>query len=103
MQLAKYTDKQVEKLLKDYIIKKFMYGAKAVLEDDLLLVEEGIINSIGILTLTNFIAEQFGVSIASEEIVLNNFKNINSIKSLVVSKIQASNQQTMKNSKEWTV
>ncbi|MEO1373522.1 MAG: thioesterase domain-containing protein [Cyanobacteria bacterium J06635_10] len=95
MQLAKYTDKQVEKLLKDYIIKKFIYGAKAVLEDDLLLVEEGIINSIGILTLINYIAEQFDVSIASEEIVLNNFKDINSIKSLVLSKIQASNQQTI--------
>ena len=93
MQLTKYTDKQVEKLLKDYIIKKFMYGSKAVLEDDLLLVEEGIINSLGILTLINYIAEQFGVSIASEEIVLNNFKDVNSIKSLVLSKIQASNQQ----------
>ena len=95
MQLAKYTDKQVEKLLKDYIIKKFMYGSKAVLEDDLLLVEEGIINSLGILTLINFIGEQFDISIASEEIVLNNFKDVNSIKSLVLSKIQALNQQAI--------
>ena len=95
MQLTEYTDKQVEKLLKDYIIKKFMYGSKAVLEDDLLLVEEGIITSLGILTLINFIGEQFDISVASEEIVLNNFKNVNSIKSLVLSKIQASSQQTI--------
>ena len=91
--LAKdFTETEIQQILKDYIIQKFMYGAKAVLEDDWLLIEEGTINSLGIITLISFIGEQFGISIASEEIVLDNFKDVNSIKSLVVSKIKASTQ-----------
>lgn len=63
--------------------------SKAVLENDWLLIEEGIINSLGILALISFIGEQFGISIASEEIILDNFKDINSIKSLILSKVKA--------------
>ncbi|MEG4854953.1 thioesterase domain-containing protein [Microcoleus sp. B5-D4] len=92
MSAKNYTETEIEQLLKDYIIQRFMYGAKAVLEDDWLLIEEGIINSLGIITLISFIGEQLGISIASEEIVLDNFKDVNSVKSLVISKIKASTQ-----------
>lgn len=95
MSAKDYTETEIEQLLKDYIIQRFMYGAKAVLEDDWLLIEEGIINSLGIITLISFIGEQFGIPIASEEIVLENFKDVNSIKSLVVSKIKASTHQAI--------
>lgn len=87
---------EIEQLLKDCIIQKFLLKeSEVILENDSLLIEEGIIDSLGILTLTSLIAQQFGISIASEEITLKNFKDINSIKSLVLSKVEVSTQQTI--------
>lgn len=91
-----YTETEIEQLLKDYIAQNFLYETpKVVLENDWLLIEEGIINSLGILTLISFIQEQFYISVASEEMSLENFKDINSIKSLVLSKIKALTQPTI--------
>lgn len=59
------------------------------------MIEEGITNTLCILTLISFIGEQFSISVASEEMRLENFEDINSIKSLVVSKIKALTQPTI--------
>jgi len=91
-----YTEAKIEQLLKDYIVQTFLYEeSKADLTNISPLIESGIINSLGIVTLICFIEEQFGISIASEEITLENFKTINAIKSLVLAKIDASTQQLM--------
>lgn len=96
MPLRNYTEREIEQLLKDCIVQKLLIKESEVtLENDTILIEEGIIDSLGILALISLIAEQFGVSIASEEIVLKNFKDLNSIKSLVLNKVKASTQQTI--------
>jgi len=96
MPLRNYTEIEIEQLLKDGIVQKLLIQeSKMTLENDALLIEEGIIDSLGILTLTSLIEKQFDIYIAPEEIVLKNFKDINSIKSLVLSKVEASTQKNI--------
>lgn len=83
-----YTEIEIEKSLKDYIVQTFLYEeSTADLINTAPLIQSGIINSLGIVTLICFIEEQFNISIASEEMILENFKDVSSIKSLVLSKV----------------
>jgi thioesterase domain-containing protein/acyl carrier protein len=96
MPLRNYTEIEIEQLLKDCIVQKLLIQeSKMTLENDALLIEEGIIDSLGILTLTSLIEKQFDIHIAPEEIVLKNFKDINSIRSLVLNKVEASTQKNI--------
>ena len=71
-------------------IKKFINEEFVVEEgvelDDADLLEEEIVDSLGIFTLISFIEDKFGVSISPEEINLENFQTVDSITSLVESK-----------------
>jgi acyl carrier protein len=53
------------------------------LDDDEPLIESGIIDSLGVLKILSFLDEAFGVDLSSDEIKLENFKNISAICALV--------------------
>lgn len=91
-----YTEKDVEQLLKSYIIQQFMQErGEADLENDRLLIDEEIIDSLGIFELINFISKQFNIKISPKEVVLENFRNVDTIKSLVISHIKALIEQVI--------
>jgi acyl carrier protein len=54
--------------------------------DDESLIENGVIDSLGIFRLVTFLEETFGVKIGDEEISAENLQNINMIEQLVISK-----------------
>ncbi len=82
------TEQELEQQIKNYIIKEFLYDKPAVtLDKDSLLIEEGIIDSLGIFILISFIDEEFKVKIEADEVLLENFETLNAIKSLVMSKL----------------
>jgi acyl carrier protein len=53
------------------------------------LIERGLIDSLGIILLTTFMEEKFGITIGSEEIVPANFRNIGSLARFVEGKQSA--------------
>ena len=53
------------------------------LDDNEPLLDSGIINSLGVLKIMAFLDEEFGIDLSTEEIKLENFKNVTSICSLV--------------------
>ena len=53
------------------------------LDDDEPLIESGIIDSLGVLKILAFMDEAFGVDLSSDQIKLENFKNVISICALV--------------------
>ncbi|HEV2378389.1 MAG TPA: acyl carrier protein [Terriglobia bacterium] len=57
--------------------------------DDDSLTTSGVIDSLAIFRLVSFIEDTFGVRIADEEIVNDNFKSINDIDRFVSSKLGA--------------
>ena len=56
-------------------------------EEDLL--EKGIIDSLGIMKLITFIEQTFGIKVNDEEIVPENFQNLNSIAGFIDRKMQS--------------
>lgn len=54
---------------------------------DFQLIEGGLLDSLGLFKVIAFVEEQFGVRIAPEEIVFENFSTINAIVNLVRGKL----------------
>ena len=50
------------------------------------LMESGVIDSLGIFRLVNFLEETFGVRIGDEEITAENLSSVDSIENLVIKK-----------------
>ena len=76
--------KDIEQTIKEYIIKEFMFDKPTtVLDNDLSLIEEGIIDSLGIFLLIAFIEDQFKIKIRPEDVVMDNFESVNAIKRLI--------------------
>jgi len=50
------------------------------------LLEEEVIDSLGIFTLVSFIEDKFGVSVDPEEVNLDNFESVDAVTKLVESK-----------------
>jgi acyl carrier protein len=74
----------IGRLIKDYISRQFLFDKPAViLTDDVPLIEQGIIDSLGIFLLVSFLEQQFAVKIHPEDVVLENFETIEAIVRLV--------------------
>ncbi len=83
----------MDEIIKDYIKKEFMFdNPQAVLENDESLVQGGIVDSLGIFLLIEFVDRQFGIKVQPEDVVVENFETVNSIMSLVNAKKVAAAQ-----------
>jgi acyl carrier protein len=61
-------------LIRTYIVDTFLFGdASAMLADDASLLEQGIIDSTGVLDLMMFMEEAFGIQVVDEDVVPENF------------------------------
>jgi len=58
-------------------------GMGVAIGDDESLTENGVIDSLVIFRLVSFLEDNFGIRIADEEIVNENFRSINAIESFV--------------------
>jgi acyl carrier protein len=84
----KYTEAQIEEIIKEHIVQNFMYDRRdMVLSNDLSIIEEGLIDSLGIFRLASFLEEKFGITFNPEEFLLENFETVNVIKSFVISRL----------------
>ncbi|MCG2711632.1 MAG: acyl carrier protein [Candidatus Omnitrophica bacterium] len=73
--------------VKDFIVNNFLMGAgQEKIQDDTSFLEEGIIDSTGILELVEFIQDTFSIKVEDEELVPDNLDSINNIEKFVKSK-----------------
>ena len=71
----------------EYINEEFVIDGTDVDIATANLLEEEIIDSLGIFTLVSFIEDRFGVSVDPEEVNLDNFETVDAVASLVQSKL----------------
>ncbi len=70
--------------IRDFITQDILHGAlKTPLTDQDQLIESGIIDSLGIMTLLSFLEEKFSIQIPSEDLMPENFSSISSITALI--------------------
>lgn len=60
-------------------ISETTFTDKVKIKDDTLIFEEGIFDSLGFLSLINFLDEELGIEVADNELVEENFESVNAI------------------------
>jgi len=71
---------EIKNTLKKYIVTEIMHEKEmGVLGDETALIEDGIIDSMGLIELVLFIEKQFGVAVAEEDMDIDNFRTLNSL------------------------
>ena len=70
---------EIRDTIRAFVVENFLFGESNGLKDDTSFLDEGIIDSTGILELVNFCEEEFSISVDDEELVPENLDSINNI------------------------
>ena len=78
----------IEQEINSYVVSELMTGnPEAALDNNEPLIDSGIVDSLGIFMLIAFLEKRFDIKIQAEDVVLENFKSVNTIKQLVVARL----------------
>ena len=70
---------EIRDTIREFVVENFLFGENNGLKDDTSFLDEGIIDSTGILELVNFCEEEFSISVDDEELIPENLVSINNI------------------------
>lgn len=65
--------------VRGFIVENFLFGDENGVKYDTSFLDEGIIDSTGILELVSFLEEEFGISVEDEELVPENLGSIDNV------------------------
>jgi len=73
--------------VRTFVVENFLFGNNEDLEDTTSFLEEGIIDSTGVLELINFIEEEFSIIVEDEELIPENLDSIYNVTAYIEKKI----------------
>lgn len=79
----------ITSLVRDFVVENFLFGDGDALKADTSFMEEGIIDSTGILELVFFLEETFGIKVDDAELVPENFDSLGRISKYVETKTES--------------
>ena len=65
--------------IRNYIVENFLFGDGKDLEEDTSFLENGILDSTGIMELVAFVEKSFEIKVEDEELLPENFDTISAI------------------------
>jgi acyl carrier protein len=78
----------VEDVVRAFIVEELLHGDPPdELSGSTYLIEENIIDSLGIFEMVAFLEQRFSVTIEAEEVTIDNFETLDAIGRLVDSKV----------------
>lgn len=70
--------------VKDFIAREIMHGSvKGSLDPELNLLEEGILDSLGLQQLITFLEQKYSITVDDDDLMPENFTNVNAIAELI--------------------
>ncbi len=82
--MTKVMDEQaVTEQIRNFIGQKFPLARRRNIHDADNLLESGVIDSLGVLEIVNFLNEQFALSVEDDDLTPENFQSIHSIAAFV--------------------
>jgi acyl carrier protein len=82
------TSLEIEATVRNFITDNYLFGgSNEVLGDDASLLENGILDSMGIMELVTFLQDTFFIQVADEELVPQNLDSLRRITDFVVRKL----------------
>lgn len=79
----------IEEELRIFVIDNFLFGQAGDFSNNDSFLENGLIDSMGILTLTEFVKEKYAIVIEDEELVPENWDSVHRIAQFVESKLRS--------------
>jgi acyl carrier protein len=79
--------KEMKEKIRAFIVDNFFFGNANGLSDGTSFLEEGIIDSTGVLELVNFLEEEFSIKVEDEELIPENLDSLNNIASYLEKKL----------------
>ena len=79
---------QKEKI-KAFIVENFLFGEDNGLKDETSFLDEGIIDSTGILELVDFLEQEFKIAVEDEELTPENLDTIANVDNFISRKLAA--------------
>ncbi len=76
----------IEQRVRQFIIENFYVTDPSSIDDETLLVTNGIVDSTGMLEVITFLEEQFGIRIADQEMTPENLESVSRIGRFVARK-----------------
>lgn len=82
-------ESDIKQTIRNFIINNYLKGlSHETLRDDDSFLKKGIIDSIGVIELTNFVQRTYGIAIKVAEIVPENFDTLNNIERYISRKLK---------------
>ena len=75
--------------IRSFIVYNFLFGDDDGLDDQISFLDSGIVDSMGILEIVNFISEEFQVTVADEDLLPENLDSIDNISNYLSSRLKA--------------
>ena len=72
--------------IRAFVLEKFPQAKQRALKDDAMLLESGIVDSLGVLDVVQFMEEAFSIKIDDEDLIPENFGTLRAMVSLVEQK-----------------
>ncbi len=72
--------------IRAFVVENFLFGEGEDLKDDTSFLDEGIIDSTGILELVDFLEEEFEISIDDEELIPENLDSVDLLAAFIAEK-----------------
>lgn len=73
--------------VRNYIIENFLFGdAEPLRGDDISLLDEGIMDSVGVMELVAFLEQDFGLTVDDEELVPENLDSVSNLVAFIARK-----------------
>jgi acyl carrier protein len=80
--------KQIEPQLREFIARNLLYSTEGfAYADEASLLREGIIDSLGVVELVEFVQKQFGIKVDQQEVVPENFDSVARLSAYVQRKV----------------
>lgn len=73
--------------IKEFIVENFLFGSDDGLDDSTSFLDEGILDSTGVLELVTFLEQEYSIKVEDEELVPENLDSINNISAYMQKKV----------------
>jgi len=77
---------ELKDTIRAFVVENFLFGNNENLEDNTSFLDEGIIDSTGILELVSYLEEKFSITVEDDDLVPENLDSINNVTAYLQSK-----------------
>ncbi|MEO1201572.1 MAG: acyl carrier protein [Pseudomonadota bacterium] len=85
--MAEPNVEQVSSTIHDFVKERFPLAGNVELDNDTSLLESGIVDSLGVLNLVEFVEEQFSIVAEDDDLVPENFDTIDALTRFVLDRV----------------